>query len=187
MHFSSFLLQFVLPFLALTIPTPAENQASNQEVIHSRNFTIRSRGVAPASGFDNLFVEPYHISPTFNYATLWPITARTPGIVGFLNGTTRQLKYGQGNLLFSGGGGVYGFIIDSVNATYNPVEINAFTGTSGIYVNNGVIKYNNPQSGGFYACNTTLLYGDAVQLFWKPKTTTAPKGCADVELVAEYI
>ncbi|KAL8651242.1 MAG: hypothetical protein Q9226_004784 [Calogaya cf. arnoldii] len=187
MHLSGILLQFTLPLLALAVPTPTENQASDQAINRSRNLTIRSRGIAPSSGFDNLFLEPYHIYPTFNYATLWPITARTPGIVGFLNGTTRELKYGQGNLLFLGGGGVYGFIIDNVNATYNPVEINAGTGTNGIYVNQGVIKYNNPQSGGFYACNTTLLYGDAVQLFWKPKTITVPKGCADVELVAEYI
>lgn len=39
---------------------------------------------------------------------------------------------------------------DSVNATYNPIEINAGSGTKGIYINQGVIKYNNPTSGGFY-------------------------------------
>lgn len=41
-------------------------------------------------------------------------------------------------------------LTDSVNATYNPVEINAGTGTTGIYIDQGKIKYNNPISGGFY-------------------------------------
>lgn len=45
---------------------------------------------------------------------------------------------------------MYGFIIDSVNSTYNPIEINAGLGTKGIFINQGVIKYNNPASGGFY-------------------------------------
>ncbi|CAO1603184.1 hypothetical protein XANCAGTX0491_006776 [Xanthoria calcicola] len=188
MYLFNTFLQLVLPLAALAVPTPTASQPSDQAITHSRNFTIKSHVLAPAqSGFDNLYLEPYHIYPAFNYATFWPKSDQTPGIVGFLNGTKHELKNDQGNLLFLGGGGVYGFIIDSVNSTYNPVEINAGTGTKGIYVNQGVIKYNNPSSGGFYACNTTLLYGPAVQLFYKPKFITAPKGCADVELVVEYV
>ncbi len=40
--------------------------------------------------------------------------------------------------------------LDSVNATYNPVEINVAGGTQGIFIDRGLLRYNNPMSGGFY-------------------------------------
>lgn len=51
-------------------------------------------------------------------------------------------------------------VIDRVNSTYNPIEINAGTGTKGIYINQGVIKYNNPISGGFYGQLPSLRHLD---------------------------
>lgn len=174
---------FLFPLLALSIPT------TDYQIRHSRTFTLKSHVLAPANpSFENLYLEPYHIYPAFNYATLSPKTKKNPGIVGFLNGTEQELEYDQGNLLFSfRQARLYGFVIrgsfpfppniqgncgfdgfenigygrmeqalvnvettDSVNSTYNPIEINAGSGTKGIYINQGVIKYNNPISGGFY-------------------------------------
>lgn len=37
------------------------------------------------------------------------------------------------------------------------------------------------------ACNNTLPFGPAVQLFYKPKVIDTPKGCSDVELVVECV
>lgn len=37
------------------------------------------------------------------------------------------------------------------------------------------------------ACNKTLPHGPAVQVFYKPKFIATPMGCADVELVVEYV
>ena len=37
------------------------------------------------------------------------------------------------------------------------------------------------------ACNNTLLYGPAVQVFYKPKVITTPAGCSDVQLVVDYV
>lgn len=37
------------------------------------------------------------------------------------------------------------------------------------------------------ACDKTLRYGPAVQVFYKPKFITTPMGCADVELVVEGV
>lgn len=37
------------------------------------------------------------------------------------------------------------------------------------------------------ACNNTLQYGPAVQLFYKPKVINTPTGCSDVELVVESV
>ncbi|KAL8947300.1 MAG: hypothetical protein Q9222_006402 [Ikaeria aurantiellina] len=112
------------------------------------------------------------------------------GVVGFLNGTLKELEERKGDLVFGFGEGgrlPYGFVINKVNASYNPVEINAGPGTKGIYISAGVLKYNDPPPGGFYACNETLLYGPAVQLFYKPKPETTPSGCEDVALVVERV
>lgn len=37
------------------------------------------------------------------------------------------------------------------------------------------------------ACNNTLEYGPAVQLFYKPKVINTPTACLDVELVVENV
>lgn len=116
--------------------------------------------------------------------------------------------------------------LDSVNATYNPVEINVGKGTQGIFIDRGLLRYNNPMSGGFYgrchssfenstpklsivratarwllqkfktladmksqrpACETTLLYGPTIQLFYRPKVMEIPLECGGVDLVIEQV
>ncbi|KAL8961573.1 MAG: hypothetical protein Q9193_001889, partial [Seirophora villosa] len=130
MHLFNALSKLILPLAVLAVPYPTESQPSDEDITQSRNFTIRSHAVDSAQPtFDNLYLGPYYIYPAFNYATLLPKTDSNPGIVGFLNGTRRELRDDQGDLLFLGGAGVYGFIIDTVNATYSPVEINAGIGT----------------------------------------------------------
>ncbi|CAF9916157.1 MAG: hypothetical protein HETSPECPRED_002779 [Heterodermia speciosa] len=180
------LLPLLLPSLVLSSPHPSAVPTKPSHPHHSRKFTLKSHVLSPPNpAFDNLDLEPYHIYPAFNYAVF---VSGQKGIVGYLNGTRQEFADNTGNLLFDGGSNiVYGFIIDSVNSTYNPIEINAGLGTKGIFINQGVIKYNNPASGGFYACNETLLYGPAVQVFYKPKFITTPAGCSDVELKVNYV
>ncbi|KAI4195628.1 MAG: hypothetical protein LQ350_007099 [Teloschistes chrysophthalmus] len=175
----------LLPLLTHALPT---TETQDDKICRTRSFILTSHVLSPANpAFENLVVEPYHIDPVFNYATLWPKSAQTQGVKGFLNGTKQQLDGQQGYLAFDfGKGGIYGFKIDSINSTFNPIEINAGPGTDGMYIDQGVIKYNNPISGGFYACNSTLLYGPAVQVYYKPKYITTPKGCSDVQLVVKY-
>ncbi|KAL8905674.1 MAG: hypothetical protein Q9207_002488 [Kuettlingeria erythrocarpa] len=146
------ILQLIAPIAALSTPSNLYQRVEDDPLQHSYNFTLKSLGRDPSRPvFDNLYLKPYHIYPTFNYATLYPKSDNSSGIVGFLNGTTQQLEDHQGNLLFYGGGGaLYGFVIDSVNATYKPVEINVGSGTQGIFIDRGLLRYNNPMSGGFY-------------------------------------
>ena len=60
----------------------------------------------------HLYLEPYHIYPAFNYATLYPEKAGgEKDIVGFLNGTRQELEDERGSLGFIGNGIVYGFIV----------------------------------------------------------------------------
>ncbi|KAL8864967.1 MAG: hypothetical protein Q9198_009539, partial [Flavoplaca austrocitrina] len=113
MHLLTIFLQFLLPLAVLAAPATTKHQPGKQEIVHSHSFTIRSSVFSPAqSKFENLYLEPYHIYPGFDYATLWPKTDRTAGIVGFLNGTRRELRNQQGNLLVPiGAGGILGFVI----------------------------------------------------------------------------
>ncbi|KAL8662055.1 MAG: hypothetical protein Q9202_005029 [Teloschistes flavicans] len=193
MHLSTLFLS-LLPLFAHALPTTTTTTSpqtqDNNKPRHTRSFILSSRVLSSPSAnaaFDNLVLEPYHIYPAFNYATLNKKSTQNQGVTGFLNGTKQQLDDEQGYLAFDfGQGGVYGFKIDSVNATFNPIEINAGPGTDGMYIDQGVIKYNNPTSGGFYACDSTLLYGPAVQVYFKPKFITTPSGCADVALVVNY-
>lgn len=154
----------------------------------SKTFKLKSFVLSPPNPFfNNLYLEPYHIYPGANYAVLSPESATNPGIIGYLNGTAADFANESTDLLFNGNPAPYGFIIDSVNATYNPILINAGNGTTGIFIEQGIIKYNNPISGGFYACNNTLEFGPAVQLLYKPKIINTPTGCSGVELVVECV
>ena len=96
-------LLLLLPTLTTPLPTPASST-------HSPAFRLKSHVLTPPyPAFENLYLEPYRISPTLDYATLCPQTTQNKGIVGFLNGTAQELADGQGDLLFRGGES--GFVI----------------------------------------------------------------------------
>lgn len=177
------LLFCLLPILTCAIAAPISPDQT------SKTFKLKSLVIShPNPSFNNLYLEPYHIYPGANYAVLSPQTAANPGFIGYLNGTAADFANENTDLLFSGSNDFpYGFVIDWVNATYNPILINAGNGTAGIFIDQGIIKYHDPISGGFYACNNTLEYGPAVQLFYKPKVINTPTACSDVELVVEYV
>lgn len=102
------LLPFLTSTLALALPSPSPTPHHQ-----TKNFTLKSHVLSPANpSLENLYLEPYHIYPSFNYATLYPKTAQTPGIVGFINGTKTEIEDEEADLLFYGGAGFgYGFVI----------------------------------------------------------------------------
>ena len=171
----------------------------------STTFRLKSRVLSPPNpSFDNLYLEPYHIYPGANYAVLSSTNA-TNGIIGYLNGTAADFADENTDLLFNDNPSPYRFIIDSVNATYNPILINAGTGpraSSLIRVSSNTIirslgdsmvsrdcpcrRLRNHRLT-VLACNNTLQYGPAVQLFYEPKVISTPAGCSDVELMAESV
>ena len=143
------LINLLLVLSATTIALPTTTTSS------SHPFILKSRSLLPNTTFsDDLLLTPYHIGPAYNYAVLAPASSSNPGIIGHLNGTAAELAAEEADLIFDFGFGdgdlFYGFVIDQVNATYSPVFINAGNGTRGIFVDQGVIKYHNPLSGGFY-------------------------------------
>ena len=116
--------------------------------------------------FAGLFLDSYHIYPGtnhffsarkemlrykgFDYAVLQARTDEVPGLTGYLNGTAADFRKRTADLVFNGNDFPYGFVINAFNSTYQPVEIIAENGTRGVYTQRGVLKYNHPQSEGFY-------------------------------------
>ena len=128
----------------------------------SKTFKLKSLALSTSnSSFSDLYLEPYHIYPGANYAVLSPKTPTNLGIIGYLNGTAEDFANENTDLLFDFDPAPYGFIIDSVNATYNPILINVGNGTAGIFIDQGIIKYHNPISGGFYG--KTLLVNEKLE------------------------
>lgn len=139
------------PLLCLLALLASSIAAPTSPAETSKTFKLKSHVLSPSnSPFTNLYLEPYHIYPGANYAVLTPKSTSNPGIIGYLNGTAADFTNENTDLLFFSNPYPYGFIIDSVNATYNPILINAGSGTTGIFIDQGIIKYHNPISGGFY-------------------------------------
>lgn len=139
-------LLYLLGVVTCTIAAPISPDET------SKTFKLKSLVLSPPnSSFNNLYLETYHIYPSANYAVLSPQGATTPGVIGHLNGTAADFADKNTDFLFDlDSFPYYGFIIDSVNATYNPIFINAGNGTTGILIDQGIIKYHSPISGGFY-------------------------------------
>ncbi len=113
MQITTAILYLLASIAALATPSKIYQGVQDDLIQDGYNFTLKSRVRDPGKhAFDDLYLEPYHIYPTFNYATLYPKSGNNQGIVGFLNGTAQELEDHQGYLLFyGGGGGFYGFVI----------------------------------------------------------------------------
>ena len=141
---------------AVALPT-AHNGGDDDwsQVEHSPSFRLRSRSLTAQSGkFANLYVETYHVSPAVNYAVLQHASVDTPAIVGYLNGTKGELSAGRGDLVFPLTSFPEVWIITEATETAtessNPVEISVGYGTRNMFIDQGVLKYFNPSSGGWY-------------------------------------
>lgn len=138
----------ILSLLTTTIAAPTSSTGC---------FRLRSRTLASSntSLFTNLYLNPYHIYPAFNYAVLTPSTPTNPGIIADFGPLHPEIGPGDGEIRFAFGDGgelQYGLIIDSLdtNFTYNPLEINAGEGTGAFFLDQGFVKVQDPSSGGFY-------------------------------------
>ena len=111
------------------------------------------------------------------------------------------MRHGTADILTDGGTPLfhYGLIFPQANETDSKerraVQVNCGLGTAGlglshfpnsmphlIYANKAVEE----TFGGWYACNTTLLYGPAIASFYRSQKETTPAGCADLILYPEW-
>jgi hypothetical protein len=146
-------------------------------------------------------VAGYHISPCYDYAVLQdPKASNTSGgRLFYANGTNSHPFYT--NILSDGGTPVtpYGLTIARRNETdafgRRPVRINCGTGTGGLGVaqmagsRDPHLTDANPTLGWFYACNSTLPFGPAIQLFFASHSfdEKTPAGCTVVDLLPQCV
>jgi hypothetical protein len=151
------------------------------------NFAINARIPSdnPLSIADGWNLTSYHIQPCYDYAVFTNVTGRT----FYANGTNEEFSGRTSNILSDGGTPPWpwGTIVSPANATdaqgRRNVFINCGTGTEGLRVEKagraGRVVY---EGGEFYVCNSTLLYGPAITLYYREEKEDTPEGCADVQL-----
>ena len=142
---------------------------------------------SPSAPFSNLKLSIYHIYPGGDYAVLVTPTTADPGLLGYLNGTVADFRTRQTTFVVPAGSFDEGLVISRINASYNLVEVNAGVGTKGIYLaKGGTLEVNAEGSAGFYACESQLPFGAAVQVFYRVVGEAVPVGCALVDLQAAF-
>ncbi|KAF2650188.1 hypothetical protein K491DRAFT_683224 [Lophiostoma macrostomum CBS 122681] len=161
-------------------------------ITHAPNFAITAdlppeSPLAVANGWN---LTSYHISPCYDYAVFLNDTGRT----FYANGTADDVSTHNLTILSDGGTPPWpwGTIVSAANATDDEGRRNVFIdcgiGTTGLEVERGgrdtEVAYGN---GGFYVCNSTLLYGPAIALYYREAEEETPTGCEDVKLRTECL
>jgi len=148
-------------------------------------------------------VTSYHVSPCYDYAVLQDprLYNNSGGRTFYVNGTKSHPFYT--NILSDGGTppSPYGMIIPHQNDTdafgRRPVRINCGPGTEGLGIArvaggrdaNPHLTDMSTSLSWFYACNTTLPFGRAIQLFFASHLfdEKTPAGCVVVDLLPQCI
>ena len=132
-----------LPIIAFTIvciPISLNSPTSVHSIAPS-TFELEAHVLScDASSFEGFYLLSYHIYPDGSYAVLRALSSKNPDITGYLNGTVEELAHQEGDLIFAGSQYPYGFVIDTLNATYNPIFINVGSGTKGSFVEHGILE-----------------------------------------------
>ncbi len=158
---------------------PPTSQSSNFRLVAN----VTSSDLTPSiNGFS---ISSYHIGAGQAYAVL-DSDISTSRIL-YVNGTASEVRYNAANLLSDEGTPLFPAGV-SIDSTTGAVYINAGEGEAGV----GLTQFPEPISelkgaeyGSFYACESELEYGSAVQLFYKLFGDATPAGCADVTLLPQ--
>jgi hypothetical protein len=139
----------------------------------------------PLSYIQGWNLSSYHISPCDDRAVFYP---NDTGRIFYVNGTDDEFADRAATLHTDGGTPPWPWSV-SVGAPNEagetqgrrPVRIGCGTASPGLQVAEwpGTVYY---QTGTWYVCNVTLIYGPAIALFWREKVERTPADCLNVEL-----
>ncbi|KAL3418601.1 hypothetical protein PVAG01_10318 [Phlyctema vagabunda] len=174
--------------LTTTNAFPTARQAPNYApTLQSSTFTlvanVTSHDLSPS--VNDWVVSSYHTGAGTGYAVL--VAADQGGREFYVNGTAEEVRYNEASIASDGGSPPFPFGI-VINEPANSVSINAGLGEKGVGLTrfpDPVPKLHGAPNGGWFACNSALPFGDAVQLFSLPLGDTAPEGCASVVLLPQ--
>lgn len=146
----------------------------------------------------NYVLNSYHTGAGLAYAVLTPPSNSTARVF-YINGTASEVAYGTSSLLSDAGtlNATFpeGLIVSPQNpndasAGASTVEINSGEGQEDVGLTifspgNEIVHLHGLDGEGFYACETTLEYGPAIQLWYKSYSAETPAGCADIDLLPQ--
>jgi hypothetical protein len=160
----------------------------------SQNFKL----VAHVTGSDltpsieNWELTSYHITPCYDYAVLTEASVNGGGRIFYVNGTADEVSNGEEDMLSDGGTPPtpYGIFLGGTDSTdRRPVQITCGRGTGGVDIVSGPrgvpqLNYGTGKSN-FYACNSTLPSGPAIEVFLREGSEPYQAGCANITLIAK--
>lgn len=191
----------LLVILALLFSSPSVATPSESPFSRATNFKLVAdplrHDLKPS--IQSWEVTSYHISPCYDFAVLEDPRAfnSSGGRLFYANGTDPHPFFT--NVLSDGGTPAtpYGLSIAGRNETdahgRRPVRINCGPGTGGFGVarmagsRDPHLTDANPTLGWFYACNSTLPFGSAIQVFFASQffDEKTPAGCTVVDLLPQ--
>ena len=174
---------------SLATAAPTTRQVPNYPpTALSSNFRLIANvtGADLATPINDYALTSYHTGAGTAYAVLVPNTTPTSGRIFYVNGTAEEVRYNAANVLSDEGSPLFPGGV-SINAD-NTVSINAGAGEAGVGLKRFPVAV--PElaylgGGEFYGCVKDLVFGSAVQLFFKAEGAPTPAGCADVSLLPQ--
>ncbi|KAF2679292.1 hypothetical protein K458DRAFT_408153 [Lentithecium fluviatile CBS 122367] len=169
--------------LAAAIPSPSPPSISKSPAFRINANPPPSH---PLSTIQNWNFSSYHISACSSRAVFSP---NSTGRTFYANGTDAEFSSRTATLNTDGGTPPWPWGVsvagpDEVDEEgRRSVSIACGRGTEGVQVAEwpGTVYY---ETGSWYVCNATLVYGPAMALFWRTKVERTPEGCVNVELQA---
>ncbi len=186
-----------IPTVAASHPQPTSTTSSHFRLV----VDVTSHDVELS--VQDWAVSSYHIGPCYSYAVLLPKIESSPDYsrAFYVNGTESDVQLETNDIITDGGTPrvPYALVVPAAKHAdkdgRRPVQMNCGYGTSGVTVLRRTdttphLRYVNKAThepfGGWYACNTSLIYGPAVVLYYRETEEPTPKGCVDIKLCTEW-
>jgi len=193
----------ILSTLALLAPLTSTAPTSKRQIPNyppqstSRNFKLVANVTSGDLAINNFVLESYHTGAGTAYAVLAENTTDANPRIFYINGTSVDVRFGNSSTLSDAGSGNDTFPEALVVSPSNPatsssnrsvVEINAGAGQPYVGLTtfpDPIVQLHGYEGETFYACNETLEFGSAIQLFYRGYEQVTPVACSEVALLPQ--
>ncbi|KAG4025657.1 hypothetical protein MFRU_053g00260 [Monilinia fructicola] len=187
----------LLSTLTSAAPTSRRQTPNYPPQSKSKHFKLVANVTSGDLAINNFILESYHTGAGTAYAVLAENTTEANPRTFYVNGTATDVRFGNSSTITDAGSGNNTFpesiVISPSDPASSPsnrstVEINAGAGQPYVGLTtfpDPIIQLHGYQGETFYACNSSLPYGDAIQLFYRGYREVTPTGCSDVALLPQ--
>ncbi|ESZ91712.1 hypothetical protein SBOR_7907 [Sclerotinia borealis F-4128] len=188
----------LLTSFASAAPTIKRQTYSYPPQSTSKNFNLVANVTSGNLAINNFVVESYHTGAGTAFAVLAENTTIANPRIFYVNGTATDVRFGNSSTISDTGSGIDTYpqaiiispsdpaLSSSPNGSVVRMDIAAGQPYVGLTTfPDPIIQLHGYQGETFYACNNTLLYGNAFQLFYRGYSQVTPAGCSDVALLPQ--